>query len=201
MTKMPASAAAAAWIVLLIAGCGGSPGPALPPDVVPVGVGSGAAYRPPPLSRDVRRARPVGRMRCSRASAKRAGAHVELIVNRHVVLLPAGVGVAPPYHRRGAYVFSGRCSYPVRTLEPTGVVEIAAVKGGPPTLGELFSLWGQPLGPARLAAFKGPVATWVNGRPHRSDPRSVVLSRHAVIVLEVGPRIPPHASYSFPPGL
>lgn len=200
MTKTPVSAAAA-WIVLLIAGCGSSPPPALPPDVVPVGVGAGAAYRPPPLSPDVRRARPVGRMRCSRAPARRAGAHVELIVNRRVVLLPAGVGVAPPQRRRGAYVLSGRCSYPLRTLEPTGVVEIAAVKGGPPNLGELFALWGQPLGPRGLAGFSGPVATWVNGRPHRSGPRSVVLSRHAVIVLEVGRRIPPHASYSFPPGL
>lgn len=197
-----ATAVATTAVSLLLAGCGGSPGDTrLPPDAVPVGVGAGAAYRPPPLSPTVRRARPVGRLRCSRARSKRAGAHIELIAHGRVVLLPGGVGVAPPYHRRGAYVFSGRCSYPIRTLEPTGVVELGLRGGSPPTLGELFDLWGQPLGPRRLAGFIGPVAAWVNGIPQRSDPRSVALFRHAVVVLEMGRRIPPHAHYSFPPGL
>lgn len=202
MTHTPASAAATAAVTLLLSGCGGaSTEPRLPPDAVPVGVGARVAYRPPALTPAVRRARPVGRLRCSSTRAERFGAHVELIALGHVVLLPGGVGVAPPQRRRGAYVLSGRCSYPLRTLEPTGIVEIAALKGAPPTLGELFSLWGQPLGPTRLAGFRGPVTTWVSGRLHRADPRAVVLSRHTVIVLEVGRRIPPHATYSFPPDL
>jgi hypothetical protein len=186
---------------LLMAGCGSRDEPRLPPDVVPVGVGTGEAYRPPPLSAAARHGRAIGRLRCARASAKRTGAHVELIVHGRLVLLPAGVGVAAPQRRRGAYVLSGRCTYPVRTREPTGVVELAQLSGGPVSLGELFAVWGQPLGPFRLAGFRGGVATWVNGKRHRGDPRSVALTRYAVIVLEVGRRIPPHASYSFPPGV
>jgi hypothetical protein len=187
---------------LLIGGCGTHGAePRLPPDVVPLGVGPGTEYRPPALSPAVRHGRPVGRLRCSRRRAKSVGAHVELIVKGRVVLVPGGVGVAPPQRRRGAYVFSGRCSYAVRTREPTGLVEVAPQPGPPVTLGELFAVWGQPLGPRRLAGFSGGVATWVNGHRHRADPRSVALIRHAVVVLEVGRRIPPHAGYSFPPGL
>jgi hypothetical protein len=29
----------------------------------------------------------------------------------------------------------------------------------------------------------------------------VVLARHAEIVLEVGPHVPPHPAYHFPPGV
>jgi hypothetical protein len=193
--------AAGAVAALLMAGCGTRGEPPLPRDVVPVGVGAGASYRPPSLGAAARQGRAVGRLRCTRARAERFGVHVELIVNGRVLLLPAGVGVAAPQRRRGAYVLSGRCSYPVRTREPTGVIELAPVVGGPVSLGELFAVWGQPLGPSRLAGFRGEVATWVNGVRHQGDPRSVVLDRHAVIVLEVGRRVPPHASYSFPPGL
>jgi hypothetical protein len=111
-----------------------------------------------------------------------------------------GIGVAPPRTREGAYVRAGRCSYPVRTREPTGVVEVAAGGRGY-TLGDLFALWGQPLGPDRLGAFRGPVEAYVDGRRRGGDPRRIALTRHAQIVLEVGGHVPPHATYHFPPGL
>ena len=56
--------------------------------------------------------------------------HVELFANRRVVIVPAGIGIVPPLRRDGAYVLGGRCSYPLRTREPTGVVEVAG--GGAP---------------------------------------------------------------------
>jgi hypothetical protein len=40
----------------------------------------------------------------------------------------------------------------------------------------------------------------VNGRRVHAPPPSVPLTRHAEIVLEVGPHVPPHSSYAFPPG-
>jgi hypothetical protein len=39
----------------------------------------------------------------------------------------------------------------------------------------------------------------VNGRAWRGDPARIRLRRHAVIVLELGSHVPPHASYAFPP--
>jgi hypothetical protein len=72
------------------------------------------------------------------------------------------------------------------------------------TLGDLFRSWGQPLTPQRLASFTARpgerVAVFVNGRPWPGVPGAVPLTPHAEIVLEVGPRVPPHASYAFPPG-
>jgi hypothetical protein len=119
--------------------------------------------------------------------------HVELIVTRRVVLLPAGVGVSP---RR-------RCSYPLRTRAPTGLVEVRP--GTLRALGDLFSLWSQPLGSRRLAGFHAPpgraVEAFLDGRRWLSDPRAIPLRRHAVIVLELGEHVVPHARYVFPPGL
>jgi hypothetical protein len=138
-------------------------------------------------------------MRCERAAGPRFGAHLELFAARRVVLVAPGIGVAPPRTRTGAYVRGGRCSYGVRTREPTGVVEVAA--GTRATLGGLFAVWGQPLGRGRMAGFRGPVRAYVDGRPWHGDPGAIPLVRHAQIVLEVGGFVPPHASYRFPAGL
>jgi hypothetical protein len=96
-------------------------------------------------------------------------------------------------------VSGGRCSYPLRTREPTGVVEVE--HAGSYVLGDLFDLWGQPLARDRLAGFRGPVSAFVAGRPWRGDPRAIPLTRHAQIVLETGGYVPPHTDYRFPPGL
>lgn len=121
-----------------------------------------------------------------------------MFARRRVVAIPAGIGVAPPISRDGAYVRGGRCVYAARTREPTGLVEVDA----PVTLGELFAIWGQPLSPTRAAGFRAPdgqrVAAFVAGRRWHGDPRSVPLTRHAVVVLEVDGFVAPHRSYRFP---
>ena len=83
------------------------------------------------------------------------------------------------------------------TLEPTGVVLVAP--GTRLRLGSLFRSWGQPLSARRMASFRGRVAVFVNGRRWPSTAVSVPLTRHAS-VLEVGPHVPPHSFYTFPPG-
>jgi hypothetical protein len=42
---------------------------------------------------------------------------------------------------------------------------------------------------------------FVGGRERRGPPGEVPLTRHAEIVLEVGPHVPPHPAYHFPPGV
>jgi len=129
--------------------------------------------------------------------------HLELFARGHVVAIPAGVGVAPPERRRGAYVVAGHCSYPLRTLEPTGVIEVRARALF--KLGDFFAIWRQPLSRHQLAGFRvsprTPVRAYVGGRRWRRDIRLIPLARHAQIVLEAGPYVPPHPSYGFPPGL
>lgn len=134
-----------------------------------------------------------------RGEAPRFGAHLELFAGGRVVLVPPGIGIAPPRSREGAYVRGRRCSYPLRTREPTGVVEVDARTRM--TLGQLFDVWGQPLSRRRLAGFSGPVEAYVSGVRRHGDPRSIPLRRHAQIVLEAGGHVPPHSDYTFPPGL
>jgi hypothetical protein len=167
---------------------------------VPTPIGVGPGYRLAAGGPAVRVARPVGGLTCSRTSPRRFRVHLELFARSRVLLVPAGIGVAPPVRRDGAYVVGGRCLYPLRTLEPTGVIEVASTR--PLRLGDFFHVWGQPLGPRRLAGFRSSRAllAFVNGRRYRGDARGIPLRRHDEIVLEIGGYVPPHASYLFPNG-
>jgi hypothetical protein len=158
-----------------------------PPNVIPTPIGVGPAYRPPALTQTVRAGRPVGTLRCG-ATGQRYGVHLELFARRRVVIVPAGIGISA----------AGRCSYAARTRTPAGIVEIRA--GSRLTLGDLFRIWGQPLGRGRLAGFRnnGPLLAFVGGRRWRGDPAAIPLTRHAQIVLELGGYVPPHPSFLFP---
>jgi hypothetical protein len=129
--------------------------------------------------------------------------HIELFARGRVVIVPAGIGVAVPFRRSGAYVYPRGCSYPLRTLEPTGVVEVRAARRL--VLGDLFAVWRQPLSTTRLVGFRTtrarPVRAYVAGRRWRGSPGAIPLRRHVEVVLELGAYIPPHSSFVFRPGL
>jgi hypothetical protein len=190
--KVPVAGLSALVVAL---GCAAARGETARP--VPTPIGTGARFHPPPG------AHPVRGLTCSSRSTERVGVHVELFAQRRVVLVPAGIGVAAPHRRRGAYVLGGRCSYPARTVEPTGVIEVA--RTARLTLGQFFDLWGQPLSATRLVGFRARpgerLQAFVGGRPWSGDPRGIPLRRHAQIVLEIGGFVPPHSSYLFRPGL
>ena len=113
------------------------------------------------------------------------------------MIVPAGIGVAAPRTRVGAFVRPRGCSYSVRTLDPTGVVEVR--RGARLTLGRLFAVWGQPLGLSGALGYRGPLAALVNGLPFAGDPQAVDLKNFENIVLELGrpPATPPPSSYDF----
>lgn len=189
-----------------LAGCGAanhngsSPGPRLPPYIRPTPIGRAPAYRISPTSPAVAHHRTIAGLRCGVQTRHGVyGIHLELFAHRLVVPVPAGIGVGPPLRRSGAYVLGGACTYPLQTLEPTGVVRVHTATT--PTLGALFAIWGQPLSDTRVASFGGRVGAFVGGRRWRGDPRSIPLEGHAEIVLEVDGYIPPHPKYTFPPGL
>jgi hypothetical protein len=197
-------------VVATLAGCGGSVTPTgvsdsrpLPPDYLPLQVGSGRAYRPAATGDRARAGQPIGALRCRPQRGRRYGAHLEIFVHRHVVAIPLGIGIAPPRLISESRVRSGRCYYPVITTDASGVLEVRA--GAAPTLGELFDVWGQPLTRRRFAGFRAArgrsVVAYVGTRRWPGDPRAIPLTRHARVVLELDSRIPPHRVYVFPPGL
>ncbi len=163
---------------------------------IPTPIGFGPKYRLSPTPKAVARAAPVGRFTCERGGPVRALAHVELFAAKLVLQVPAGIGMAPPLRRDGAYVTGSRCSYAVRTTQPTGVVEFAPSSGA--TLADLFAIWGQPLSARGFAGFRGAVAAWVGGKRWRGDVRAIPLRRHSEIVVELGGYIPPHTFFLFP---
>jgi hypothetical protein len=156
------------------------------PPVYPWPIGPGPRYRPPAANVAVIEGRPVGAMRCS-SGGRHFAVHVELFANRRVIVMPRNIGIA----RRG-------CRYAVSTTVPTGVVDVSP--GRRYTLGDLFRVWGRKLSRSQLVSFRGPVRVYVAGRRVAGDPRSVRLTRHAEIVIELGRYLPPHVSYVFPKG-
>lgn len=152
---------------------------------VPTPIGIGPRFHLDAVSPAVRRSAPIGRLHCMRSTRARTVAHIEVFALRRVLILPAGIGTSPK-----------RCSYEVRTREPIGVVEF--VSGGDLTVGDLFDVWGQPLSRTRMSGFRGEVRVYVAGRRRRGDPRSVPLTPHGQIVLEVGGYVPPHPFFLFP---
>jgi hypothetical protein len=204
--RAPAAAVAAVALAVGVglAGCGAA---ATTRTSASAGAGGGGDV-PPAL---VREARPIGRGRrfhppargpvvgaCRRGLGRRAGVHVEVFGADRVVLLAAGIGVRPPVRLDAGRIVAARCFGALVTVDPTGVVLVRS--GARLTLADLFRSWGEPLGPRRLASFTGRVRVYLDGRPLAADPRQVRLAEHAEIVLEVGPYVPPHAAYRFPPG-
>lgn len=110
--------------------------------------------------------------------------HLELFANGFAIVVPTRIGVR-----------SARCRAHEWTTEPTGVVHFDRAA----TLGDVFDVWGMPLGRRQLLGFRGPVRMYRNGIPTRGDPRTMTLRDGDEVVLETGPYVPPHRSFLFPP--
>jgi hypothetical protein len=174
-----------------------------PNALVPTPIGVGPKFHPQALTERVAHGRAVGDLRCETARAPRFGVHLELFARGRVVVVPAGIAVAPPWRTVRPHVLDGACSYAARTRTPIGVIEVAA--GSELTLGDFFELWGQPLEPRRLVGFctraDRPVRAYVDGVRWSGPLRAIPLRRHAAIALEIGKYIPPHPSFRFGMGL
>jgi hypothetical protein len=139
---------------------------------------------------------------CRQALGPRAGVHVEVFAADRVVLLAAGIGTRSP--RRFSYgrVTAAGCYGELVTLEPTGLLLLRP--DARLSVGDLFRSWGQSLKAREMAGFRVPagsgVRAYVNGRRWTRPVARIPLVRHAEIVLEIGPYVPPHSTYSFPPG-
>jgi hypothetical protein len=185
---------------LLLAGCGSSPRPSTV-SAIPAALLSEAR----PIGRGVRFHSPstgpaIGS--CRRRLGPRTAAHVELFAENRVVLLATGIGTRPPRTFSAGRITRARCYDALVTLDPTGVVLVR--RGVRLSLADLFHSWGEPLSRSRLASFPAPrgsrVVVFVDGRRWQGPPADVLLTSGSEIVLEVGPHVPPHRSFTFPPG-
>jgi hypothetical protein len=153
--------------------------------LVPTPIGAGPRFHPAPAARGACAPGPLG-------GGRRV--HVELFAAGRVVIVPAGIGVRGARGRFGR-ITDARCRGTVWTTDPTGVVRFEGAR----TLGSLFSAWGRRLRVDSLLSFRGRVRLYRNGAAVGGDPRRLRLRDGDQLVLEVGPYIPPHRSYRFPP--
>jgi hypothetical protein len=186
-----------------LSACGSSPLPAHPRSASPIPTSLLSEARPigtgPRFQSSV-----TGTIggRCQPSIGPRTGVHVEVFAANRVLLLPAGIGTRRPWTLLSGRITKARCYGALVTLDPTGLVLVRS--GSRLLLGQLFRTWGESLSPTRLASFSAPkgspVSVFVDGRLWHGIPGAVPLAPQAEIVLEVGPHVPPHSSYTFPPG-
>lgn len=124
----------------------------------------------------------VGGISCDAAEGQRIHIH------QHLVILDHGKNVdIPPNVGQPA---GKRCIYWLHTHTPDGFIHVEAPLERSFTLGDFFTVWGQPLsatGAATANLAKGDsMKVWVNGKPFAGDPRSIPLEAHTEIVIEVG---------------
>ena len=126
--------------------------------------------------------------------------HLGIWLDGVPVAVPAGIGVGRPWGvEAGGFVATGGCWSWIHTHDSSGVVHLMGGEGTTFTLGQLFAVWGRPLGPSSALGYQGALAAYVNGERYRGDPRQVPLDNLANIALELGtpPKPQPPAAYDF----
>ncbi|HVS46119.1 MAG TPA: hypothetical protein VMS32_05575 [Verrucomicrobiae bacterium] len=117
--------------------------------------------------------------------------HLQLFDRGQPVSIPAGVGIPP----------GGSCLYWVHTHTNDGIVHIESPNTHPFTLGQFFDIWGMSLDVGHAAGVKAPrgrtLSVWVNGRPYRGNPRSIVLRDREEIVIQNGPPFAKPSKYDW----
>lgn len=122
---------------------------------------------------------------CDRQEGQRIHIHQHLVIFDHgnQVAIPAQIGIP------------GQCIYWLHTHTPDGIIHIEAPLDRSFTLGDFFSVWGQPISrtvASTARAAKGAaLKVWVDGKPFTGDPATIPLHAHTDIVIEAGPPFPP----------
>ena len=126
---------------------------------------------------------PIAGISCDEMEGQRVHIHQHLLILDHGKPIPVPDNVGRPV--------GGQCLYWLHTHTPDGVIHIESPANRTFTLGDFFAIWNQPLNKTRAAsAFatsKETLKTWVDGKPYAGDPAKIPLTKHADIVIEVGP--------------
>lgn len=103
-------------------------------------------------------------------------AHLQIYVDGQQRGVPEGIGVVPPLRveqtAQGPFVVGGAGFYWLHTHDGSGVIHVESPVQRPFVLGELFDLWGQPLGPDQVGPARGPVTALADGAVVTGDPRT-----------------------------
>jgi hypothetical protein len=127
-------------------------------------------------------------------------AHLAIYAAGSRQVVPAGIGIPGPQQVVDGFVEGGKCLYWLHTHDTTGVIHVESPVQRVYTLGQFFDIWGRPLSGTQVGHATGHVTVFLDGRRFAGNPRSIKLTPHAVIQLDVGKIVPPQ-SFTFPAGL
>lgn len=127
--------------------------------------------------------RTVGGISCDAAEGQRIHIHQHLLILDHGKTVDIPPNVGQPAGKR--------CIYWLHTHTPDGFIHVEAPLERSFTLGDFFTVWGQPLNKAGVAGAqlaKGEsMKVWLNGEAFKGEPGTIPLTAHADIVIQVGP--------------
>lgn len=109
--------------------------------------------------------------------------HQHLAIFDHGKPLPIPSDVGRP-------LFAG-CFYWLHTHTPDGIIHIESPVFRDFTLGDFFAIWSEPLSRTQVAGAKlrpgEKLTIWIDGHRYGGDPRSIPLTNHEDITIDVGP--------------
>ena len=93
------------------------------------------------------------------------------------------------------------CLFWLHTHSPNGIIHVEAPEERAFSLGQFFTVWGQPLSATKLldrtADASHHIEATVNGEPWNGDPADIPLKDQTTVVLEYGPPFVPPPEFDW----
>jgi hypothetical protein len=121
--------------------------------------------------------------------------HLSIFLNGEALAIPREIGILEPTPTTG-------CFYSLHTHDLSGRIHVEAAAPATFTLGQLFSIWGQPLSSTDIAGLSGmPVVVYVtdNGvvTQNTGDWSTIELTSHREITIQIGTPITEIPNYTW----
>lgn len=144
---------------------------------------------------------PVAGLDCTLDGGSYSRAHLSILLDGQPLQVPANIGRAdPPVQQYGCY-------YPVQTNDRSGRIRFRD-GSAPPSLGQFFAVWGEPLSSTNVAGITGrSINFYVNDggtlTPFSGDPNTIPLTAGREITIVIGnpPAQIPTFAWADPPPL
>lgn len=208
LAKLPrlssASIATHFLIAATLTACGGggtdAPNPPAPPLQLadkPITLASGLRYGwqlwPEGSSSTGGSGQPVDNVNCLVTEDYHIHAHLAILRDGQPMAIPSHIGL------KG-------CAYELHTHDLSGVIHVETSAYRPFTLGQFFSIWGQPLQRDNIAGLTGmPVVIYINDgaglTEYTGDLASLELKAHREITIQMGSAPAAIPSYTWGAGL
>jgi hypothetical protein len=131
-------------------------------------------------------------------------AHLAIFVNGAARSVPPGIGIPQPRSvistDAGPFVEGSKCYYWLHTHTGDGIIHVESPTQTSYSLGQFFDIWQQPLSSTQVGPDSGTLFIYLNGQKFTGDPRTIPLTKYALVQLDVGTDVAPKP-FTFPPGL